>query len=1178
MPRLRIALLACAVAAGALALLWSSPGTPGAGAQSCALCVDFFTKWDPDGPGGSGGATRMHRDIIANVPYALDVNGSQPPLPLGLLPVVPGYEVKVTVAALDAEKPTIRIEKLINAPASLPLRIEVVSGDSSDAADEKTTFGYDTLDSTAPRNFVAMLDISDHDGNPATDRALVNINIGGAGQSLTVVNEQFKGRPQGPRTERHVRRLAFRATPTEAVPSMLGLLVESKEGSQKVRLETDRRSAMDFEISEPGGDPMATGEISELPFFSRILLRDQDVDGDSHVDKLVDYETTNRVGHLAVHTFDDGTTTDIAVDMVPKEAHVIYGDPPGTTRVEYHASERAGRAQVDVDDGTTQFMAAMENLPVNIDELVHTETTHGGTVEYHADAIADLAEVEVTQGAQNLLALVEGVPANVEELTYATPPDLVNVDYLADSVVPHAEVTVEDVIDEPAPDPDHRQTIAAAADGFPEEVHFDIDSSTPTTAVDYSASSEMTRVAVSGDDEAPFFGRAKALDLLLEQLPLTLHGEFGEDSVLVDALGGEFGLAEFAARHARPTLPVPDPLGDPEQDGLKMDEPLSGPYLLFARVHDLQGASADTKPDLDAMIDTNSSPLRSFDVDLHYPWEDRSQTQTLTGSIDTLRPSTEVFVGTEDAETNLVSYSDAGTGTGPTIALDGANLEWLPAGENGVQAEEFHVDLTGMPRNLDFRQSSDDDGLPMEVDASGAGAGATLNRADVQITSGPDERLPEAQNGFYQRDLASKFVLFARVRNLDSFRTDRPDEEHFELDLDAPSAANTRLDIERDVRDELWVGAGQENDGTEVMFGALSSLPPNIVLRSTQTEDGTELAYDADDIADLFQFTHFTNYRGPDVPVGYHNAFLNANVPTSFEPSDFDPLQSLSLDPMPRFFRVCQIPDNNDCTQSVFTGGMFDEFSPESANGGSIRFQASPRTQFDYNDHSTVETTFQYFRPVDDPGEDCQEGEVAWFPISPTGCLGGAIKPGLATADVSLAMNELSIQTHQEDAGFVGSLVGYPDQGYIAMHTGWAADVVGCVDTLVELGEDETVAEVICANPLFSLHGHHTPPLDARVTGSIVKDGELKVPSESGNDWESNFGDVKRLGDSVNLQFGNLLALDHRVFEYDPDELIFAKTYNGHSYCESDTQLEGNGTDFTGNYCEGGEAALLGDP
>src|SRR5437016_180003 len=99
----------CLAATAVMAAFTVAGSQPATASLSCPLCTNFVTTYDPDGNAGPAAPiTRMHRNLLVNLPYALDVNGNLPPLPLGILPLS-GYELSVKVQALDASKPTITI-------------------------------------------------------------------------------------------------------------------------------------------------------------------------------------------------------------------------------------------------------------------------------------------------------------------------------------------------------------------------------------------------------------------------------------------------------------------------------------------------------------------------------------------------------------------------------------------------------------------------------------------------------------------------------------------------------------------------------------------------------------------------------------------------------------------------------------------------------------------------------------------------------------------------------------------------------------------------------------------------------------------------------------------------------------------------------------------------------------
>ena len=115
----------------------------------------------------------------------------------------------MTVKAIDAAKPTVLIKRLGVVPVTLPLRIELLTGDLSSTQAVKRSVGYDTLSSSAPLNFKAAIDLSDRDGNPATTQALAVMSISGASKSLTLLEQDFTGDPLGVRVDGGTRRLTF---------------------------------------------------------------------------------------------------------------------------------------------------------------------------------------------------------------------------------------------------------------------------------------------------------------------------------------------------------------------------------------------------------------------------------------------------------------------------------------------------------------------------------------------------------------------------------------------------------------------------------------------------------------------------------------------------------------------------------------------------------------------------------------------------------------------------------------------------------------------------------------------------------------------------------------------------------------------------------------------------------
>ncbi|MEX2194219.1 MAG: hypothetical protein WD844_02960 [Thermoleophilaceae bacterium] len=505
--------VALAIAAG---VGWLAGAPAPADAHLCGVCASFVTTHDPDGAGPAGARTRMHEEIVPNVPYALDVDGNLPPLPLGLLPVLPGYEMRVNVQGLDAVRPTITIQRLLGTLPVLPLRIEVVTGDGS----RSTSLGYDTLTSSAPQSFVARIDRSDRDGIGETSQVLLRLAIAGAASRLTLVNEEFGGNPAGTRTDRQIRRLEFQGDGvTTRVPSNLGLDLTTTATRQRAVVTRDARTKLSFEVAEPGDGPRTTGVIDELPSRVDLTLADVDVNGDGEADKTIDYVATAVTGDASLATTTSEQTTDVTVEDLPSEAHLTYVSAPGDedvalgapdqTKIVYHANGRAEKAVVRTDDGERRLLADVDNLPANIDELSTTTVPDGGRIVLDADGGADRAEVDVVEGGKHTEAIVTDVPADIT-LDHSSSDAAGRVHYVADDLAGRADILLVD---------DEGQRTTIGVDDIPSDVLVTYEKDEDALDFDYAANGEVPRAEIHGTNFRGLPDRAKEIHLVLERVP-----------------------------------------------------------------------------------------------------------------------------------------------------------------------------------------------------------------------------------------------------------------------------------------------------------------------------------------------------------------------------------------------------------------------------------------------------------------------------------------------------------------------------------------------------------------------------------------------------------------------------------------------------------------------------------
>jgi hypothetical protein len=393
--------------AGVLALAGTAPAAH-AQSTSCdvAGCADFVTTYDPDGKGSTTPVTWPHPDLAANVDYYLDVKTGGPP---SLLPK-PGYDLKVKVQGLSAEKPKITISKV--APtAALPLRAEVAAQDAGTG--KWTSLGYDALQtatgaaSSAPATFVADVDTSNRDGNALTNQARVVATVTQAPASLTLLTEEFAGDPAGTRTNRSVRKMKFLSdTPSGAkVPGQVTVDLTQSAKQTRFTISRDVLTRLEYESSAPG-EPLITGKVYPLQDNTTVT-----VTADAPGSKKLDYKADG----VALVTFRSqlgSTVTNAEVQGMPSDAHLTYRTAKdaaaGTANdlITYHANGRATRvildhSQTDVVNGAsvvTTVTGDVSNLPANVGQLELRSTPQGQWVDYVSDARATSVLVEKTVG------------------------------------------------------------------------------------------------------------------------------------------------------------------------------------------------------------------------------------------------------------------------------------------------------------------------------------------------------------------------------------------------------------------------------------------------------------------------------------------------------------------------------------------------------------------------------------------------------------------------------------------------------------------------------------------------------------------------------------------------------------------------------------------------------------
>jgi len=518
------ALLSVLSMAAALAVA-AVPLTAPADAASCAVCVGIVTTYDPDGTAGpQAPVTRYYKNLLVDVPYSLDVDGTKGPAPfVGLLQplisIVPGYEINVTVLAVDPDKPTITITRLGHTPDPLPLRVEVVTGDRSSDAATKQSIGYDDLDSTAPTTFKAAIDLSNRDHDATTSQVKATLTTTGAPKRMTVAEEEFTGDPGGARQNDASRRMTFSGDgTTTTVPATIGLDLTTSDTVTHAILSHSGRTDLGFDIASPGGLPRTTGSLGELPANVDLTLTDTDLDGDGVPDKKVDYVASGTTAHAALKLQTAAQTTDVAIADLPATVHLGTAISDDRTGISYHADSRATKADVTSTDGDSVFKASVDDVPANISELSSTSTADGGVITYDADSRAGDATITSDKDGKHAVIGVDGVPKALTvhysstdsegHYSYATSGDLAD----------HATLDYTDAAG---------QHFVLGADQIPSTLSVDYTSTTSGGSADgqsdlgfsYRASTPIPHAELTATHLVNLIDRATSLDVSLDDIP-----------------------------------------------------------------------------------------------------------------------------------------------------------------------------------------------------------------------------------------------------------------------------------------------------------------------------------------------------------------------------------------------------------------------------------------------------------------------------------------------------------------------------------------------------------------------------------------------------------------------------------------------------------------------------------
>lgn len=463
------------------------------------------------------------------------------------------------------------------------------------------------------------------------------------------------------------------------------------------------------------------------------------------------------VGAL-IAEFNDGQSVTIEGD----DDGVVVLDTPAQFAVAARITGLRGLGLTPQEGGTSLLLETLGGRVFRA--LVDQSDPTAGTAT-HIDALLDALPASVEIG------LTEG--ADGRSLSYEASDRMAKL--FASVELTDAEGTTEFVLD---------------LDNVPTVVELAL---ADAGGIDYTASQRADRLAVTVDDPNGIFAAATHLQAELVDLPTALSVVLGEDGTLVlDAPDG-LGLLEALATTGSTTGL------DPSLDGIRIIDD-GTEFLAFVRVTELRHVALNPNPvsltiasdagrqfviegvlaaggvlaATDGLVELGASFANLPDsVTLGFGLEGESQAINLASSasiadvtFDLLQQgadgsSLDVAMIMEDTPqvlnmavdpTGAIQYQ--ASSTMPLLVLDAFD----PAGLFD-RAGTLKLRLQDLPPQLDVGLS---DTGAVNIDAHGS----TLGLMEAQATTGPDDRLPAANDGVLMKDLADRFVVFARFTSL----------------------------------------------------------------------------------------------------------------------------------------------------------------------------------------------------------------------------------------------------------------------------------------------------------------------------------------------------------------------------------------------------------------------------
>lgn len=261
----------------------------------------------------------------------------------------------------------------------------------------------------------------------------------------------------------------------------------------------------------------------------------------------------------------------------------------------------------------------------------------------------------------------------------------------------------------------------------------------PAGSLAYNASAPVGQITASIVDPAGVSGRATRATALLQGLPQSLDVSWAgaDGAVTADAHGATVGLIEVMLTSG-PVLTLPA-----ARDGFVVQD-LTGHYAVFGRITGLRSITLSQGPP--PSFDIRTAGGRVFEVSL--ATQDPEGVATMSAVLDALPAQASIAF---TSATALQYRASAGM---TRLTIDAYD----PAGISG-RAKQLRGTLEGVPVALDATWAADG---TITLDARGGTAGLV----ELQLTSGPDDRIASGFDGILLNDLADRYVVFARLTSL----------------------------------------------------------------------------------------------------------------------------------------------------------------------------------------------------------------------------------------------------------------------------------------------------------------------------------------------------------------------------------------------------------------------------